>query len=130
MAYNTWTQNDQQEAFSEAQTPNLPGLNSKESKQLFQFLSNQTCSNQQKLGDQESVAAHMAPVVPSVTTIYNSNAICCLRKLDSGSSILNSGASDHMSFDTEALHNLQLLDRPVLYLFPIGLKSKLLIVES
>ena len=56
------------------------------------------------------------------TTVYNANAICSLCKLENGSWILDSGASDHMSSDIRALHDLRLLDSPVLVSLPNGEK--------
>jgi len=54
------------------------------------------------------------------TTVYNANAICSLCKLENGSRILDFGASDHMSFDVAALHDLRLLDSPMLVSLPNG----------
>jgi len=64
----------------------------------------------------------MAGINLPFTTIYNSNAISCLCKLKIGSWILDSGASDHMSFDSSVLHNLKLLENPVLVSLPNGYK--------
>ena len=45
-AYNTWSESDQQQGSLETPTPNLPGLNAEQSKQLMHFLSNLTASGQ------------------------------------------------------------------------------------
>jgi len=47
--------------------------------------------------------AHMAGIVTSAPSIYNPKLFSCLCKLESGSWTLDSGASDHMSYDLEAL---------------------------
>ena len=121
--YNAWTENEKQDPPAEVQSPSLPGLNPEQSKQLYQFLSNLTSSSQQhKHNDQDSIGAHMARTFPPSTTVYNASAICSLCKLESGSWILDSGASDHMSFDVSGLHDLKLLDIPVLVSLPDGTK--------
>jgi len=101
---------------------NLPGLNAEQSKQLCQFLSNLTSSGQQKTVDQDNTGAYMAGIITLTTTICNSNAICCLSKLKNGSWILDSGASDHMSSSAEDLHDIRLLNNPILVSLPNGYK--------
>jgi len=64
----------------------------------------------------------MADVFSPSTTVCNTSAICNLCKLESGSWILDSEASDHISFDCTALHNLRLLDSPVMVPLPNGNK--------
>ena len=64
----------------------------------------------------------MAGIITPTTTVYNSNAICCLSKLENGSWILNSGASDHMSSSPEGLHDIRLLDSPIFVSLPNGYK--------
>lgn len=64
----------------------------------------------------------MAGITPPSTSIYNTNVICYLCKLENGSWILDSGASDHMSFDVEALYDLRLLESPVSVSLPNGHK--------
>jgi len=65
----------------------------------------------------------MASIVP-YTTIYNSNAISSLYKLENGSWILESGASDHMSFNIDALHDLSLHESPIFVSLPNGYKVR------
>ena len=119
-AYNTWATSEQQETPFEPQVLNLPRLNPKQSKQLCQFLTNLIHPNQQRHSDYKSVDAHMASIVSPMTTAYNYNIICCSWKLKSGSWLLDSGASDHISFDINALHDLMPLEKPVLVSLPNG----------
>ena len=95
-------------------------MNAEQSKQLYQFLSNLTNTCPQKHGEQENVTAHMAGIVTAATSLYDSKVISCLCKLESGSWILDSGASDHMSFDLNALHDLRPLEQPVSVTLPNG----------
>ena len=67
----------------------------------------------------------MAGIIPPSTTVYNSHVICCLCKLKNGAWILDSGASDHMSFDANALRDLSLLDSLVLVSLPNGCKVQI-----
>jgi len=69
----------------------------------------------------------MAGTMNSTTTVYNSNAICCLSKLENGVWILDSGASDHMSSSVEGLHDIKLLDRPILVSLPNGYKVQVIL---
>ena len=64
----------------------------------------------------------MADVFSPSTTVCNTSAICNLCKLESGSWILDSEASDHISFDCTALHNLTLLNSSILVCLPNGNK--------
>jgi len=122
-AYNSWAENTHQEPSPEPQMPNLPGLNPEQSKQLLQFLTNLTSSNQSTANEHDNSSAHMAGT-PFMKHSYTSNAICCVCTLESGTWILDSGASDHMSHDASLLHDLQLLACPVLVSLPNGYKVK------
>ena len=64
----------------------------------------------------------MAGIITPITTVYNSNAIYCLRKLENGSWILDSGASDHISSNADGLHDIRLLENPILVSLPNGYK--------
>jgi len=64
--------------------------------------------------------AYMAGIMYPSTTVYNSNAICCLSKLENGSWILDSGVSDNMSSSAEELHCIQPLVHPILVSLPNG----------
>ena len=64
----------------------------------------------------------MAGILSSILNSYTSNVIYCTCKLKNGTWILDSGASDHMSFDASALHDLQTLNSPVLVSLPNGYK--------
>jgi len=97
-------------------------LNAEQSKQLYQFLRNLTNTSPQKHGEQENVTTHMAGIVTAPANIYNSKAISCLCKMDNGTWILDSGASDHMSFDLKALYDLRPLEHPVSVTLPNGYK--------
>jgi len=124
---NTWIESESQETVVDTQVPLMPRLNAEQSKQLFQFLSNLTGSNssqnQQKAGDQENIVANMAGILQSCSPIvYNSNVVCYSCKLDSDCWVLDSGASDHMSFDSKTLHDLCLLAKPILVSLPNGYK--------
>jgi len=122
-AYNTWIENESQDTPSATQTSMLPGLNAEQSKQLFQFLSNMTSLDEQKYNDQVVSGANMAGITPpSVSVAYNSNAICYSCQLDNDCWVLDSGASDHISFDNKALRDLCLLEKPVSVSLPNGYK--------
>ena len=64
----------------------------------------------------------MAGIMRSISIAYNSNVICNSCMLDKHCWILDSGASDHMSFDEKALHDLCLFERPVTVSLPNGHK--------
>ena len=73
----------------------------------------------------------MAGILQSYTTlVYNSNAVCSSCKLDRDCWVLDSGASDHMSFDSKALHDLCLLAKPILVSLPNGYKVQVMITLS
>ena len=55
-------------------------------------------------------------------TTYRCNDTCCSCNLETGSWILDSRASDHMSFDVKPPYDLNLLERPVLASLPNGYK--------
>jgi len=64
----------------------------------------------------------MAGITFPSTSIYNCNAISCVCKIEVGSWILDLGASDPMSFDPSTLHDLGLLEYPILVSLPNGHK--------
>jgi len=64
----------------------------------------------------------MAINITPTTAVYNSNALCCLSKLENGSWILDSGASDHISSNADGLHDIRLLENPILVSLPNGYK--------
>ena len=99
-AYNTWANpRINQDNQSEAQGPLIPGLNADQSKQLLQFISNLTTSNQHTSKEQEPNPSNMAGISPSfISTTYICNAICCICKLGRDTWIIDSGASNHMTF--------------------------------
>ena len=45
--------------------------------------------------------------------IQNTNVICCSCRLGNDTWILDSGASDHMSYDANILHDLKMLETPI-----------------
>ena len=124
-AYSTWTENAEQATTLESPSPAslaLPGLNAGQSKQLLQFLSNLTSTGSQKHGEQDSAGAHMAGIVTSGSSVYDSKFFSCLCTLESGTWILDSGTSDHMSYDLEALDDLQFFKHPISVTLPNGYK--------
>ena len=121
--YNTWTDQDSQDSQGESTGTMPPGLNAEQTKQLFQFLSNLTASNQQKSNEQDASIANMAGINPLImTTAYNFNAVCCTCKLGNDVWIIDSGASDHMSFDSKALYDLKPLTKSISVSLPNGYK--------
>jgi len=78
-ACNTWTEQTAQDTPAiqpDTQIPALPGFNSEQSKQLYQFLPNLTTGNKSKLGESEVNTANMVGILSSLTNAYNSYAIC------------------------------------------------------
>ena len=119
-AYSTWTEHTEQVA---ATAPALPGLNTKQSQQLFQFLSNLTNTGPEKHGEQDNTGTHLAAgIVACGSSIYDSQFLSCLSQLENGVWILDSGASDHMSYDHEALVDLQFFKQPLSVTLPNGYK--------
>ena len=124
-AYNTWAEQTAQETQStqaEMQTPHLPGLNPEQTKQLYQFLSNLTTNGATKPSELEMNATNMEGIFSSLTDASISNAICLTCQLGSDIWILDSGASDHMSYDARFLHGLRSLDTPITVSLPNGQK--------
>ena len=122
-AYNTWTEQAAQETQStqaEMQTPNLPGLNPEQTKQLYQYLANLTTNGATKASDLEMNATNMAGIFSSITAASISNARCFTCQLGNDIWILDSGASDHMSYDARSLHGLRSLDTPIIVSLPNG----------
>jgi len=89
---------------AEVQAPNLPGLNPDQTKQLYQFLSNLTNNGTTKSGEPEVNTTNMTGIFSSLTATRTSNAICFTCQLGKDVWILDSGASDHMSYDASFLH--------------------------
>ena len=113
-AYHTWAEHNNQDTQPDSQIPSLPGLSVEQSKQLYQFLSNLTGSNQNNYNDQETRVTNMSGIISSLmSTAHNTNVICYTCKLGNSCWILDSRASDHMSYDVSALHDLNLLEYPI-----------------
>ena len=124
-AYNSWTEQPAQEASvnqPEIQTSTLPGLNPDQSKQLYQFLANLTSGNTSKSSEPEVNTANMAGICSSMTAVHHTNVICFTCQLGNDAWIIDSGASDHMSYDANFLHDLRLLDTPIHVSLPNGQK--------
>jgi len=121
-AYSTWTETADQATMPETHTPAVPGLNAEQSKQLFQFITNLTNGGAQKANEQDSTGAHLAGIVTSGSSFWHSQFISCLCKLENGTWILDSGASDHMSYDPAALDDLQAFKQPLSVTLPNGYK--------
>jgi len=122
-AYNTWAEqaaHDTQSTQAEVQTPNLPGLNPDQTKQLYQYLANLTSNGATKSSDLEINAANMAGISSSITAASISNAKCLTSQLGNDIWILDSGASDHMSHDAKLLHDLKSLVHPITVSLPNG----------
>jgi len=64
----------------------------------------------------------MAGIVTYVSGAYDSKFFSCLCKLKSSTWISDSGASDHMSYDFEALDDLQFFKQPRSVTLPNGYK--------
>ena len=80
-------------------------------------------SNQQKSNEQDASIANMAGINPLImTTEYNFNAVCYTYKLGNYVWIIDSGARDHMSFDSKALYDLKPLKNSILVSLPNGYK--------
>ena len=124
-AYNSSTEPTAPEGqanFTESQPAVLPGLNPEQSKQLYQFLTNLTSNNQTKQNESEASTANMAGMCSLMSSSFTSNGICCTCQMGNDVWILNSGASDHMSHNSQALHDLTLFDTPIFVSLPNGQK--------
>ena len=67
----------------------------------------------------------MAGVASSLmSSVYNASVIYCTCKLGNDTWILDSGASDHMSFKAKVLNDLRLLEDPVSVSLPNGHKVR------
>jgi len=124
-ACNTWTEQTSPGISAnqaEQQPPTLPGLNPEQCKQLYQFLSNLTNTSTPKANDSEENTANMAGIFSSLIHSYDFRAICMSCQLKGDIWILDSGASDHMSYDAKYLHNLKPLDTPITVSLPNGQK--------
>jgi len=71
-----------------------------------------------KQNGHEVAATHMVSSVPLTPYVYTSNIICYLRALEIVSWILDSGTSDHMTFDANASLDLKSLHNPPLVSLP------------
>ena len=92
----------------------------------MQFLTNLTASKNRKQHSDEVATAHMVGTISFAPTVHTSNAICCSCSLDTGSWILDSGATDHMTFNISALHDLHFLVNPLLVSLPNGYKIQVI----
>ena len=104
------------------QAPNLPGLNPDQTKQLYHFLTNLTNNGTTKPSEAEVNTANMAGMFSSLAAARTSNATCFTCQLGNDVWILDSGASDHMSYDASFLHDLRPLDSPITVSLPNGQK--------
>lgn len=102
-ANNAWGEQESPDQALKA-TPALPGLNSEQSKQLLQFIANLTTNTEQRQSVSEATASacHMAGIIHVLNAVHS---FCAMHK---GAWILDSGASEHMSSDRQALHGLNL----------------------
>ena len=57
--------------------------------------------------------ANMAGISSILSNTYNTNTICCSYQLGNDNWILDSSASDHMSYDANILHDLKMLETPI-----------------
>ena len=64
----------------------------------------------------------MVGIVSLITTTYHCNGTCHSYNLETSSLILDSRATNHMNFDIHALHDLILLERPILVSLSNGYK--------
>jgi len=81
-----------------------------------------TSASQPKTSEQEVNVANMAGISPRLSNAYNTNAICCSSQLGNDTWILNSGASDHMSYGANILHDLKMFENPFSICLPNGHK--------
>ena len=121
-ANNVWTSADKAE--EPIAVPSLPGLSQDQSRQLFQFLSNLTAtggsSRQQEEEEVNALAAYMAGISHILKSIH------CLCALGHDDWILDSGASEHMCSKEATLHDLSLLQQPILVNLPNGSQAKVI----
>jgi len=66
--------------------------------------------------------ANMVGISSILSTTYNANTICCSCQLGNDTWILDSGASDHMSYDANILHDLKMFETPISVSLPNGHK--------
>lgn len=92
----------------------LLGFIQAQSKQLLQYLANLITNSEVKQNSLEAtdLAAYMAGIKHAL------NVVQCLCDLNQGISIMDSGASEHMSSERSALHDLSLLQKCVLIDLP------------
>ena len=65
---------------------------------------------------------NMAGISYILPNTYNTNVICCSCQLENDTWILDFGASDHMSYDPNILHDLKMLENPISVSLPNGHK--------
>jgi len=124
-AYHSWSTSQlKSDNQNEAPPSAIPGLSAEQSKQLLEFISHLTTSNQNQptsSNEHDLSSTNMAGIKSSSTpAAYICNAICCMCKLEKDAWIIDSGASDHMTFDANVLHDLQHLTEAVTISLPTG----------
>jgi len=100
----------------------LPGLNQEQSRQLIQFLTNLTGGGDQKQQVPEATASTASVHMAGISYALNNTYSFCV--MNQGTWILDSGASEHMSSDSTALHDLSPLNCPIMINLPDGTKVK------
>ena len=78
----------------------------------------------QNISEATASAAHMAGILHALNAVHS---FCVMHK---GAWILDSGASEHMSSERQALRDLTLLKFPVLVTFPNGTRVKVTYKEK